>query len=98
MLVLHHVNQEIAHNLTVDLGLIEVARLNHAVNLDASGGLTNNLRALEDYSIAHREVYAEVPPRVEYSLTDLGKTLMPVIDAMRAWGEGYKERLRPQRE
>ena len=61
-------------------------------------GLTNNLRALEDYSIAHREVYAEVPPRVEYSLTDLGKTLMPVIDAMRAWGEGYKERLRPQRE
>jgi len=39
MLVLHHVNQEIAHNLTVDLGLIEVARLNHAVNLDASGGV-----------------------------------------------------------
>lgn len=63
-----------------------------------SEGLTNNLRALEDYSIAHREVYAEVPPRVEYSLTDLGKTLMPVIDAMRAWGEGYKERLRLQRE
>ena len=60
--------------------------------------LANNLRALEDYGIVHREVYAEVPPRVEYSLTDLRKTLMPVIDAMRTWGEGYKERLRPQRK
>ena len=58
--------------------------------------LTDNLRALEDYGIVHRKVYAEVPPRVEYSLTDLGKTLRPVIDAMWAWGEGYKERLRQQ--
>ena len=58
--------------------------------------LTENLRALEDYGIVHREVYAEVPPRVEYSLTDLGKTLRPVIDAMWAWGEGYKEQLRQQ--
>ena len=58
--------------------------------------LTENLRALEDYGIVHRKVYAEVPPRVEYSLTDLGKTLKPVIDAMWAWGEGYKEQLRLQ--
>ena len=58
--------------------------------------LTDNLRALEDYGIVHREVYAEVPPRVEYYLTDLGETLRPVIDAMWAWGEGYKERLRLQ--
>ena len=58
--------------------------------------LTENLRALEDYGIVHRKVYAEVPPRVEYSLTDLGKTLRPVIDAMWAWGEGYKEQLRQQ--
>ena len=58
--------------------------------------LTDNLRALEDYGIVHRKVYAEVPPRVEYSLTDLGKTLRAVIDAMWAWGEGYKEQLRLQ--
>ena len=44
----------------------------------------------------HREVFAEMPPRVEYSLTDLGKTLRPVIDAMWTWGEEHKERLRLQ--
>ena len=48
---------------------------------------------LEDYDIVHREVFAEMPPRVEYSLTDLGKTLRPVIDAMWTWGEEHKERL-----
>ena len=56
--------------------------------------LTDNLRAMEDYGLVHREVYAEVPPRVEYSLTEVGRTLEPVLDAMWAWGEGYKERLR----
>ena len=43
----------------------------------------------------HREAFAEVPPRVEYSLTDLGQTLRPVLDAMRAWGENYKEQHAP---
>ena len=53
-------------------------------------GLTNNLRALEDYSIAHREVYAEVPPRVEYTLTETGCSLKPILDAMWAWGLDYQ--------
>ena len=56
--------------------------------------LTDNLRAMEDFAIVHREVFAEVPPRVEYSLTETGRTLQPVLDAMWAWGEGYKKRLR----
>ena len=52
--------------------------------------LTAQLRAMEENGLVHREVYAEVPPRVEYSLTELGKSLKPILDSMQAWGEGYK--------
>ena len=55
--------------------------------------LTSQLRAMEENGLIHREVYAEVPPRVEYSLTELGKSLRPVLDSMQAWGEGYKASL-----
>lgn len=55
--------------------------------------LTAQLRAMEESGLVHREVYAEVPPRVEYSLTELGKSLNPILDSMRAWGEGYKASL-----
>lgn len=47
--------------------------------------LTQHLRALEESGLVHREVYAEVPPRVEYSLTELGRTLKPIHDTMAAW-------------
>ena len=49
--------------------------------------LTNQLRELEADGVLHREVFAEIPPRVEYSLTDKGRSLLPVIQAMRDWGE-----------
>lgn len=52
--------------------------------------LTANLRSLEEKGIIEREVFPEVPPRVEYTLTDLGKTLEPIIHSMHAWGEFYK--------
>ena len=55
--------------------------------------LTSNLRQMEDDGLIHRKVYAEVPPRVEDSLTDTGQSLKPVIDAMWNWGEGYKAQL-----
>lgn len=55
--------------------------------------LTDNLRALEDDGLIEREVFAEVPPRVEYSLSELGKTLKPVFDAMFEWGANYKNAL-----
>lgn len=53
--------------------------------------LTQQLRELEHDGIVHREIYLEVPPKVEYSLTPLGKTLQPVLDAMHEWGIKYGE-------
>lgn len=53
--------------------------------------LTAQLRALEADGIISRTVYPEVPPRVEYRLTDYGKTLAPVLLALKAWGDGLKE-------
>lgn len=52
--------------------------------------LTDNLRALEEDGLVEREVFAEVPPRVEYSLSALGKSLKPILDAMEKWGESFK--------
>ena len=55
--------------------------------------LTDNLRALEDDGIIEREVFAEVPPRVVYSLSELGKSLKPILDAMVDWGTEYNNNL-----
>ena len=55
--------------------------------------LTDSLRTLEADGIITRTVYAEVPPRVEYALSDLGQTLKPIITSMEVWGKEYKEKL-----
>lgn len=52
--------------------------------------LTAQLRAMEESGLLTRTVYAEVPPRVEYALTELGQSLQPILDAMWNWGEEYK--------
>ena len=52
--------------------------------------LTTQLRAMEENGLLTRTVYAEVPPRVEYTLTALGKSLHPILDAMRDFGEAYQ--------
>ena len=54
--------------------------------------LTAQLRDMEASGLVSRKVYAEVPPRVEYSLTELGCSLKPILDAMWMWGENYKEK------
>lgn len=53
--------------------------------------LTSQLREMEENSLVERKAYPEVPPRVEYSLTPLGRSLKPIMDAMRVWGEQYKQ-------
>jgi len=51
--------------------------------------LTQQLRELEEDGVIHRQVYPVVPPKVEYTLTKYGRTLMPIMDAMAAWGQRH---------
>ena len=51
--------------------------------------LTQQLRQMEEDNLVSRKIYAEVPPRVEYSLTDIGTSLRPILDAMHKWGAKY---------
>jgi DNA-binding HxlR family transcriptional regulator len=53
--------------------------------------LTDSLRSMEEDGLITRTVYPEVPPRVEYALSDLGQTLKPILDAMVIWGDNYKK-------
>lgn len=54
--------------------------------------LTNNLRQMESSGLVLRKVYAEVPPKVEYSLSDTGLSLKPILDSMVKWGNEYREK------
>lgn len=55
--------------------------------------LTAQLRSMEENGLVNRKVYAEVPPRVEYSLTELGQSLEPILKAMWNWGEDYRAKI-----
>lgn len=55
--------------------------------------ITSNLRDMESSGLLTREVFPEVPPRVEYTLTDTGYSLEPILDSMYSWGENYKRSL-----
>jgi DNA-binding HxlR family transcriptional regulator len=65
----------------------ELRRANHGLSQQM---LTHDLRALEAAGVISREVHAEVPPRVEYSLTDAGRRLMPIIDDLADWWESIQ--------
>ena len=72
-------------------GTMRFSELSRSVGKISQKVLTSNLRQMERDGLVHREVYPEVPPRVEYSLTDTGESLRPVIDAMRDWGLNYQK-------
>ena len=71
-------------------GTLRFGELKKSVGNVSQKVLTAQLRTMEESGLVNRKVYAEVPPRVEYSLTELGKRLKPILDSMRAWGEAYK--------
>ena len=70
-------------------GKLRFSELRKAVAGATPKMLTQQLRELEASKLIHREVYPVIPPKVEYSLTDLGRSLMPILMAMRDWGADY---------
>lgn len=72
-------------------GRLRFSQLKQQVGGISQKVLTANLRSMEDDGLLVREAFAEVPPRVEYELTDLGRSLQPVLESLRVWGSGYQE-------
>ena len=70
-------------------GKLRFSELRRVIHGATPKMLTQQLRELEASNLIHREVFPVVPPKVEYSLTELGHSLMPILVAMRDWGSGY---------
>ena len=70
-------------------GTLRFSQLRREIHGITPKMLTQQLRELEANALIHREVFPIVPPRVEYSLTDLGRSLLPLLVAMRDWGSNY---------
>ena len=75
------------------VGTKRFGELKRSIGTISQKVLTSNLRDMEKNGLLTRTVYAEVPPRVEYTLTDLGKSLKPILDSMFAWGDSFKRNL-----
>ena len=71
-------------------GTMRFGELKKSIGTVSQKVLTDQLRDMEEKGLLTRKVYAEVPPRVEYTLTETGYSLKPVLDAMWAWGAEYK--------
>lgn len=74
---------------TSEAGMLRFNELRRQMTDCSQKMLSQTLKNLEQSHLVHREVYPEVPPRVEYSLTDTGKSLMPVLTALIAWGKEH---------
>lgn len=71
-------------------GTKRFGEIRNSINGISQKVLTDKLREMESDGLVVRNAYAEIPPRVEYSLTELGETLDPVLDSLKEWGEMYK--------
>ena len=74
-------------------GTKRFGELKKSLNSITQKVLTNKLREMEASGLVKRKVYPEVPPRVEYSLTDTGLSLKPILDSMVVWGNSYRKRV-----
>ncbi|QJB55768.1 helix-turn-helix domain-containing protein [Pseudodesulfovibrio sp. zrk46] len=72
-------------------GTLRFSEIKRAIPNITQKMLTQQLRELEADGIVHREVYPQVPPKVEYSMTELGQTIVPVIHSLCQWGERYRD-------
>ena len=70
-------------------GILRFSQLKNAIPTATPKMLTQQLRELESQKLIHREVFPVIPPKVEYSLTELGRSLLPILVAMRDWGADY---------
>ena len=70
-------------------GILRFSEIKKAIPNATPKMLTQQLRELESDKLIHREVYPVIPPKVEYSLTETGKSLIPVLQTMRDWGASY---------
>jgi DNA-binding HxlR family transcriptional regulator len=71
-------------------GTLRFGELSRKIPQVAQANLTKELRILEEYGLIHREVYKEIPPKVEYSLTELGVKFLPVLEALEKWAIEYE--------
>lgn len=84
ILIMHHLND----------GVLRYGELQRRMGNITQATLTKQLRMLEHFGLVSRYVYSEIPPKVEYSLTDLGKEFNPVLEQFRIWGNKYIESLK----
>lgn len=81
ILVLHYLS----------IGTLRFGELNRLMPMMTQSVLTKELRNLESYHLISRKVYPEVPPKVEYSLTDIGRKFLPILKELEQLGEDYKQ-------
>ncbi len=74
-------------------GTKRFGELKKAIGSISSKVLTSHLRSMEESGLVDREVFAEVPPHVEYTLTETGNSLKPILDAMKEWGIDYQAKI-----
>lgn len=72
-------------------GTLRFSQLKRKMPQVTEANLTKELRMLKQYGLVHREVYREVPPRVEYSLTEIGQKFIPVLEALEHWALEYEQ-------